>query len=231
MSRKITLILLLCLCVLSAQAQLKKQRIGSTSKQHVTLSVGVNHPVMELKSGHGPSIQASYTYFFLQQLGLKGFADYNYFYGDNNYKCHFASLGAEVVYNCFNNLGGRRESAKGSAIPERIYLHGGVGLSGFFCSPQPDFINGVTALFPVGFGLAWAIADNWAMGLDATYNFTVTDRLDNICEGKMTDSYPALFLTVSYKIPDAKRKGTGFGYKSVKQKKCDPRKGCAITFE
>lgn len=230
--RKAVLILLMCVCTVAAQAQLKKKRIGSTSKQHITLSIGGNHPVMDINTEHGASAQISYTYFFLKELGLKGFADYNYFWGKStHYQSHFVSLGAEVVYNCFTNIGGRRENTSGSAIPERVYLHGGVGVSGFFCSPQPQYADGVTALFPVGFGITWAIADSWDLGFDGTYNFTISDRIDNTPSGKMTDTYPAVFITLAYKIPDARRSGTGAGYKSVRRKKCDPRKGCAITYE
>lgn len=223
----------MCVCTVAAQAQLKKRRVGSTSKQHITLSVGGNHPVMELNTEHGASVQFSYTYFFIKELGLKGFADYNYFWGKSSgYQSHFVSLGAQVVYNCLANIGSRRENKSGSAIPEGIYLHGGVGVSGFFCTPKPAFIDGVTALFPVGFGISWSIADNWSLGFDATYNFTLTDRLDNIVSGKMTDSYPAVFIALTYKIPDVRRSGTGHGYKSVRRRvKCDPRKGCAITYE
>ena len=214
----------------SAYAQLKKNRIGSTSKQMISISLGVNHPVFELKTKHGPHVQASYTYFFLPEVGLQGFADYNYFWGESSYQSHFASLGAKVIYNFFIYKKGRRENAKGSFIPERIYLHGGVGVSGFFCTPKPQFINGCTALFPVGLGFSWAVSDSWSLGLEAAYNFTLSDRIDNITSGKMPDCYPTLDITLMYKIPDARRRGTGFGYKKGKNK-CDPIKGCAITYQ
>ncbi len=224
--------ILLCVLVsVSANAQLKKSRIGTNSKQQVSLTVGVNHPVMELKTKHGANVQASYTYFFLPRLGLRGFADYNFLWGDKDYKAHLASLGAEVVFNAYICKSGRKESSTSSIIPDRIYLFGGVGISGFFCNPKPQFTDGVTALFPVGFGIAWPVADNWNLGFEAAYNFTVTDKLDNIVSGKMTDSYPTLGITLTYKIPDAQPGSTGFGYKSKKRTVCDPRKGCAITFE
>ena len=211
-------------------AQLKKNRIGSTSKQMVSVALGVNHPVFELKTKHGPHAQAAYTYFFLPEVGLQGFADYNFFWGDENFQGHFASLGAKVIYNFFIYKSGRRENAKGSFIPERIYLHGGVGVSGFFCSPKPQFIDGCTAMFPVGLGFSWAVSDSWSLGLEAAYNFTLSDKIDNIKSGKMPDCYPTLDLTLTYKIPDARRSGTGFGYKKGKNK-CDPIKGCAITYQ
>ncbi len=230
MKKRIVIILLFAI-ILPVHAQLKKSRIGSTSKQQVSISVGVNHPVMELKTKHGPNVQASYTYFFLPRLGLKGFADYNFFLGENDYNSHFASLGAEVVFNAYISTSGRKESSTASVIPDKIYIFGGVGVSGFFCTPKPQFTDGVTALFPVGFGIAWPVADNWNLGFEAAYNFTLTDKLDNIIGGKMTDSYPTLDVTLTYRIPNTHRRGTGFGYKSKKTRVCDPRKGCAITFE
>lgn len=229
--KKVTLILLMVLLMsASAYAQLKKNRLGSNSKQQISLAIGVNHPVFELKTKHGPHVQASYAYFFLPEIGLAGFADYNYFWGADNYQCHFATIGAKAIYNFFIYKQGRRENAGGSAVPERLYLHAGVGLSGYFCTPKPQFVSGCTALFPMGLGFAWAIADNWSLGLEAAYNITLSDRVDNIVGGKMTDSYPTLDLTLTYKIPDARRSGTGFGYKKGKNK-CDPIKGCAITYQ
>ncbi len=217
--------------------QLKKSRLGSNSKQHVSLSGGANKPLMDIHTDFEPSCSFSYTYYFLPKLGLRGALEYNWFTGQSpvghpNYYAHIVELSAQVVFNYYVYTGSRRENNSVSFIPERAYIFGGVGAL-CYLREQVNYAPAFTASFPIGTGLQFPIRDNWAWGIDFTWHFTIADDIDNYpVQKSFTDGYPTLMLTFTYKIPDQKRSGTGYGYKSSKKGlKCDPRKGCEFTFD
>lgn len=222
----------LSMLALPAHAQLKKSKIGSTSKQHISLMLGANYPVFDCATGVGGSGAAAYSYFFMKRLGLRGVFEYDLMRvtePKDPFICHNLELSAQLIFNFFTYGGERKENGKASFVPERGYLFGGVGC--LYEMPQKNE-DVLTASFPVGLGIAWPVGDNWSLGLELGWHFTINDQMEGIKQDKMTDGYATALLNLSYKIPDAKRKGTGYGYKSSsKGRKCDPRRGCDFTFD
>ena len=246
--------LLLCLTLsFSAFAQLKKIRLGNNSNQHISLGVGASYPVFDLPGNIGGAANLSYTYYFMPQLGLRGEASYAYL----RYKTsgnvsgiepsrslssskgpadifdglHAGDISAQVVYNYFIDKGQRRENNMGSFVPERAYLFGGVGCFLYDAHAIGKDV-GIHASFPIGTGVAWSVGSDWAIGLDATWRFTLTDELDAIVPEKfMPDCYATVCLSVTYKIPKQWVGSTKTHIHTKKNKRCDPRRGCDFTFD
>lgn len=233
-------------------AQLKKSRIGSNSNQHITFGVGASYPVFDCKGTVGGAANIAYTYYFMPRLGLRGEVSYAYL----RYKpatsisepptsvpepvegpdtphyngLHTGDISAQVVFNYFIDRGQRRENNRGSAVPERAYLFGGVGC--FLYDAHPTGRNvGISASFPIGTGVAWSVGSDWAIGLDATWRFTLTDDIDAVVPEKfMPDCYATLCLSVTYKIPKQRIGSRETRIRTQRNKACDPRKGCDYTF-
>ena len=240
---------LLCLTLsFSAFAQLKKIRLGNNSNQHISLGVGASYPVFDLPGNIGGAANLSYTYYFFPQLGLRGEASYAYLrynagehnrslssskgpIADVNDGVHTGDISAQVVYNYFIDKGQRRENNMGSFVPERAYLFGGVGLFLYDAHATGKDV-GIHASFPIGTGVAWSVGSDWAIGLDATWRFTLTDDIDAVVPEKfMPDCYASLCLSVTYKIPKQWVGSTKTHIHTKKNKRCDPRKGCDFTFD
>ena len=226
--------LLLCLTLsVSAFAQLKKIRLGNNSNQHVSLGIGASYPVFDCPGNIGGAANLSYTYYFFPQLGLRGEASYAYLRYNNggDDAVHAGDVSAQVVFNYFIDKGQRRENNAGSFVPERAYLFGGVGCFLYDAHATGKDV-GIHASFPIGTGVAWSVGSDWAIGLDATWRFTLTDDLDAIIPEKfMPDCYATLCLSVTYKIPKQWVGSTKTHIHTKKNKRCDPRKGCDFTFD
>lgn len=247
--KKITTLLLCFLLATSLMAQLKKSRLGSNSNQHITLGIGASYPVFDCPGTIGGAANLSYTYYFMPQLGLRGELGYAYLryepsisgpstssgteIGSSGPKMdglHAGDISAQVVYNYFIDKGQRRENNSGSFVPERAYLFGGVGCFLYDAYPTGNSV-GISASFPIGTGVAWGIGANWAISLDATWRFTLTDDMDAITpEQFMPDCYATLCLSVTYKIPKQRIGSKETRIRTQRNKACDPRKGCDYTF-
>ena len=246
--KKITTLLLCFLVATCAMAQLKKSRIGNNSNQHVTLGIGASYPVFDCPGNFGGAANVSYTYYFMPQLGLRGEAHYAYLrcdLGDGNSSVaepakgpernqhnglHVGDVSAQVVFNYFIDKGQRRENNAGTFVPERAYLFGGVGCFLYDAHLTGNNV-GISASFPLGTGVAWSVGSHWAISLDATWRFTLTDDMDAIMPEKfMPDCYATLCLSVTYKIPKQRIGGKENHIRTQKNKACDPRKGCDYTF-
>jgi hypothetical protein len=236
--------LLFCLLLAGgAYAQLKKSRIGNGSNQHITIGVGASYPVFDCKGAIGGAANASYTYYFMPRLGLRGELSYAYLRYEPSISgtstssvtevdgLHTGDISAQVVFNYFIDRGQRRENNRGSIVPERAYLFGGVGC--FLYDAHPTGKNvGIHASFPIGTGVAWSIGSDWAIGLDATWRFTLTDDMDAVMpEEFMPDCYATVCLSVTYKIPKQRIGSRENHIRTQKNKRCDPRKGCSYTFD
>ena len=243
--------LLFCLLLASgAYAQLKKSRIGNNSNQHITFGVGASYPVFDCKGAIGGTANASYTYYFMPRLGLRGELSYAYLryepstsgpstssgteIGSSGTKVdglHTGDISAQVVFNYFIDRGQRRENNRGSAVPERAYIFGGVGCFLYDAHATGKDV-GIHASFPAGTGVAWSVGSDWSIGLDATWRFTLTDELDAVVpEEFMPDCYATLCLSVTYKIPKQRIGSRENHIRTKKNKRCDPRKGCSYTFD
>ena len=246
--KKITTLLLCLILTTSVMAQLKKSRIGNNSNQHITLGVGASYPVFDCPGTIGGAANLSYTYYFMPQLGLRGEASYAYLrcnLGDANSSVpepvegpegnlytglHVGDISAQVVFNYFIDKGSRRENNSGSFVPERAYIFGGVGCFLYDAHPTGRTV-GIHASFPIGTGVAWSVGANWAISLDATWRFTLTDDMDAITpEQFMPDCYATLCLSVTYKIPKQRIGSKETRIRTQRNKACDPRKGCDFTF-
>ena len=246
--KKITTLLLCFLLATSVMAQLKKSRLGSNSNQHITLGIGASYPVFDCPGTIGGAANLSYTYYFMPQLGLRGEASYAYLRCKlgganssvpnlvegperNQYNgLHAGDISAQVVFNYFIDRGSRRENNSGSFVPERAYIFGGVGCFLYDAHPTGRTV-GIHASFPIGTGVAWSVGSNWAIGLDATWRFTLTDDMDAITpEQFMPDCYATLCLSVTYKIPKQRIGSKETRIRTQRNKACDPRKGCDYTF-
>lgn len=229
MKKIITLIVCISLSF-SAFAQLKKVRLGNNSNQHITLGIGASYPVFDCPGDIGGAANLSYTYYFMPRLGLRGELSYAYLrYLDDG--LHAGDISAQVVFNYFIDRGQRRENNMGSIVPERAYLFGGVGCFLYDAHATGKDV-GISASFPIGTGVAWSIGSDWAIGLDATGRFTLTDELDAIVPEKfMPDCYATLCLSVTYKIPKRWVGSPKTHIRTKKNKRCDPRKGCDFTFD
>ena len=143
---------------------------------------------------------------------------------------HVGDISAQVVYNYFIDKGQRRENNSGSFVPERAYLFGGIGCFLYDAYPTGNSV-GISASFPIGTGVAWGVGANWAISLDATWRFTLTDDMDAITpEQFMPDCYATLCLSVTYKIPKQRIGSKETRIRTKRNKACDPRKGCDYTF-
>ena len=248
MKKIITLIVCISLSF-SAFAQLKKVRLGNNSNQHITLGIGASYPVFDCAGAVGGAANASYTYYFIPRLGLRGEASYAYLRykpsdsvsgttsgtskgpAENFDGIHTGDISAQVVFNYFIDRGQRRENNMGSFVPERAYLFGGVGCFLYDAHATGKDV-GIHASFPIGTGVAWSVGADWAIGLDATWRFTLTDELDAIVPSKfMPDCYATLCLSVTYKIPKQWVGSSKTHIRTKKNKRCDPRKGCDFTFD
>ena len=248
MKKIITLIVCISLSF-SAFAQLKKVRLGNNSNQHITLGIGASYPVFDLPGNIGGTANLSYTYYFIPRLGLRGELSYAYLRynpsgsvsgttsGTSNGPTdsfdglHAGDISAQVVFNYFIDRGQRRENNMGSFVPERAYLFGGVGCFLYDAHATGKDV-GIHASFPIGTGVAWSVGSDWAIGLDATWRFTLTDELDAIVPEKfMPDCYATLCLSVTYKIPKQWVGSNKTHIRTKKNKRCDPRKGCDFTFD
>ena len=237
--KKITTLLLCFLLATSVMAQLKKSRLGSNSNQHITLGIGASYPVFDCPGTIGGAANLSYTYYFMPQLGLRGelgganSSVPNLVEGleRNQYNdLHAGDVSAQVVYNYFIDKGQRRENNSGSFVPERAYLFGGIGCFLYDAYPTGNSV-GISASFPIGTGVAWGVGANWAISLDATWRFTLTDDMDAITpEQFMPDCYATLCLSVTYKIPKQRIGSKETRIRTQRNKACDPRKGCDYTF-
>lgn len=219
----------------TSYAQLRKVRIGADSKQHITFSVGADKFVMETPTTAGLNITGGYTYFFIPRVGLRGQLQYSWSPDKEfNYHIHEIDLSAQVVGNYFIYSGGRNESAQGSSIPERGYAFAGIGMMGYFSSHN-SYSPGVTMTIPVGTGLQWSVNDNWSVGAEIAYNFTITDRMDGLETTKFSDGFATLGIIATYKITGHTSYGGKTMHYNTKKKKshvkCDPRHGCIRTFE
>lgn len=239
--KKITTLVLCLLLASGTMAQLKKSRIGNNSNQHISLGIGASYPVFDYNGAIGGAAQLSYTYYFMPRLGLRGEVGYAYLRyqpkgtltGSTNERdgLHTGDLSAQVVFNYFIDRGQRRENNRGSAVPERAYLYAGVGC--FLYDTHASGTNGVGvhASFPIGTGVAWSVGANWAIGIDATWRFTLTDNIDAVMpEEFMPDCYATLCLSVTYKIPKQRIGSKETRIRTQRNKACDPRKGCDFTF-
>lgn len=255
MKKLITLTLLLTLSF-STFAQLKKVRLGNNSNQHITLGIGASYPVFDCPGNIGGAANLSYTYYFMPRLGLRGEMSYAYLrYAPGSVSgttsgtlfpsvintstssvtefdgLHAGDISAQVVFNYFIDRGQRRENNRGSFVPERAYLFGGVGCFLYDAHATGKDV-GIHASFPIGTGVAWSVGSDWAIGLDATWRFTLTDELDAIVPEKfMPDCYATLCLSVTYKIPKQWVGSKKTYIRTKKNKRCDPRKGCDFTFD
>ena len=239
MKKIITLIVCISLSF-SAFAQLKKVRLGNNSNQHVSIGVGASYPVFDCAGAVGGAANASYTYYFMPRLGLRGEASYAYLRYSSVTELvevpevdglHAGDISAQVVFNYFIDKGQRRENNMGSIVPERAYLFGGVGCFLYDAHATGKDV-GISASFPIGTGVAWSIGSDWAIGLDATWRFTLTDDIDAIVPEKfMPDCYATLCLSVTYKIPKRWVGSPKTHIRTKKNKRCDPRKGCDFTFD
>ena len=241
--KKLTTLLLCLLLASGAMAQLKKSRIGNNSNQHITLGVGASYPVFDCKGAIGGAANASYTYYFMPRLGLRGELGYAYLrYASGSTSgtstssgteidgLHVGDISAQGVFNYFIDRGSRRENNSGSFVPERAYLFGGVGCFLYDAHPTGRTV-GIHASFPIGTGVAWSVGSNWAIGLDATWRFTLTDDMDAVApEAFMPDCYATLCLSVTYKIPKQRIGSKETRIRTQRNKACDPRKGCDFTF-
>lgn len=232
----------------SAFAQLKKVRLGNNSNQHVSIGVGASYPVFDCAGAVGGAANASYTYYFMPLLGLRGEASYAYLRyssviepsrslssskgpAENFDGLHAGDISAQVVFNYFIDRGQRRENNMGSIVPERAYLFGGVGCFLYDAHATGKDV-GISASFPIGTGVAWSIGSDWAIGFDATWRFTLTDDMDAIAPVKsIPDCYATLCLSVTYKIPKQWIGSPKTHIRTKKNKRCDPRKGCDFTFD
>jgi hypothetical protein len=234
--------LLFCLLLAGgAYAQLKKSRIGNNSNQHITLGVGASYPVFDCSGAIGGAANLSYTYYFMPRLGLRGEAHYAYLryapiglpqpaQGSTTDGLHAGDISAQVVFNYFIDRGARRENNGASFVPERAYLFGGVGCFLYDAHPTGRDV-GIHASFPIGTGVAWSIGSDWAIGLDATWRFTLTDDMDAVMPAEfMPDCYATLCLSVTYKIPKQRIGSKENRIRTQRNKACDPRKGCDFTF-
>lgn len=217
-------------------AQLKKSRIGSNSNQHISLGIGASYPVFDCAGAFGGTANLSYTYYFMPRLGLRGEAHYAFLRyqptstPNNTDGLHAGDISAQVVFNYFIDKGSRAENNRESAVPERAYLFGGVGCFLYDAHPTGN-IMGVSASFPIGTGVAWSIGANWAIGLDATWRFTLTDDMDAVAPAQfMPDCYATVCLSVTYKLPKQRIGGKENNIRTQKNQACDPRKGCDYTF-
>lgn len=242
MKKIITLIVCISLSF-SAFAQLKKVRLGNNSNQHITLGIGASYPVFDCPGNIGGAANLSYTYYFIPRLGLRGEASYAYLRyssviepvempeGNKYIGLHAGDISAQVVFNYFIDRGQRRENNMGSFVPERAYLFGGVGCFLYDAHATGKDV-GIHASFPIGTGVAWSVGADWAIGLDATWRFTLTDELDAIVPSKfMPDCYATVCLSVTYKIPKQWVGSSKTHIRTKKNKRCDPRKGCDFTFD
>lgn len=240
MKKIITLIILLAISF-SVFGQLKKVRLGNNSNQHISLGIGASYPVFDTEGAIGGAANLSYTYYFMPQLGLRGEMSYAYLRHKPSYSStgsgteidglHTGDISAQVVFNYFIDRGQRSENNRGSAVPERAYLFGGVGCFLYDAHATGKDV-GIHASFPVGTGVAWSVGNNWAIGLDATWRFTLTDELDAVVpEEFMPDCYATLCLSVTYKIPKQWVGSKKTYIRTKKNKRCDPRKGCDFTFD
>ena len=240
MKKIITLIVCISLSF-SAFAQLKKVRLGNNSNQHITLGIGASYPVFDCPGDIGGAANLSYTYYFMPRLGLRGELSYAYLrYAPSGTTSvtepevnglHAGDISAQVVFNYFIDRGQRRENNMGSIVPERAYLFGGVGCFLYDAHATGKDV-GISASFPIGTGVAWSIGSDWAIGLDATWRFTLTDDIDAIVPEKfMPDCYATLCLSVTYKIPKQWVGSSKTHIRTKKNKRCDPRKGCDFTFD
>ena len=240
--KKLTTLLLCLLLASGAMAQLKKSRIGNNSNQHITLGVGASYPVFDCKGAIGGAANLSYTYYFMPRLGLRGELGYAYLRyeplisGPSTSSVtevdglHAGDISAQVVFNYFIDRGSRRENNSGSFVPERAYIFGGVGCFLYDAHPTGRTV-GIHASFPIGTGVAWSVGSNWAIGLDATWRFTLTDDMDAVApEAFMPDCYATLCLSVTYKIPKQRIGSKETRIRTQRNKACDPRKGCDFTF-
>lgn len=254
--KKITTLLLCFLLATSVMAQLKKSRLGNNSNQHITLGIGASYPVFDCPGTVGGAANLSYTYYFMPQLGLRGELGYAYLRyepsasgpstssgteigssgteisgsGANIDGLHAGDISAQVVYNYFIDKGQRRENNSGSFVPERAYLFGGVGCFLYDAHLTGNHV-GISASFPIGTGVTWSVGSNWAISLDATWRFTLTDNIDAIApEEFMPDCYATLCLSVTYKIPKQRIGSKETRIRTQRNKACDPRKGCDYTF-
>ena len=251
MKKIITLIVCISLSF-SAFAQLKKVRLGNNSNQHITLGIGASYPVFDCPGNIGGAANLSYTYYFMPRLGLRGELSYAYLrYASGTTSgtyslsvintstssvtefdgLHAGDISAQVVFNYFIDRGQRRENNRGSFVPERAYLFGGVGCFLYDAHATGKDV-GIHASFPIGTGVAWSVGSDWAIGLEATWRFTLTDELDAIVPEKfMPDCYATLCLSVTYKIPKQWVGSSKIHIRTKKNKRCDPRKGCDFTFD
>ena len=243
MKKLITLIILLAISF-SVFGQLKKVRLGNNSNQHISLGIGASYPVFDTEGAIGGAANLSYTYYFMPRLGLRGEMSYAYLrYALGSVSgtstssvtefdgLHAGDISAQVVFNYFIDRGQRSENNRGSAVPERAYLFGGVGCFLYDAHATGKDV-GIHASFPVGTGVAWSVGNNWAIGLDATWRFTLTDELDAVVpEEFMPDCYASLCLSVTYKIPKQWVGSKKTYIRTKKNKRCDPRKGCDFTFD
>ncbi len=243
MKKIITLLLCITLSI-NAFAQLKKVRLGNNSNQHISLGIGASYPVFDCPGNIGGAANLSYTYYFIPRLGLRGELSYAYL----RYKSsdtisdtstspetehnalHAGDISAQVVFNYFIDRGSRRENNMGSFVPERAYIFGGIGCFLYDAHATGKEV-GIHASFPIGTGVAWSIGSDWAIGLDATWRFTLTDDMDAIIpEEFMPDCYASLCLSVTYKFPKQWVGSKKTHIRTKKNKRCDPRRGCDFTF-
>lgn len=212
------------------------------------MGIGASYPVFDTEGAIGGAANLSYTYYFMPRLGLRGEMSYAYLrYAPGSVSgttsgtstssvtevdgLHAGDISAQVVFNYFIDRGQRSENNRGSAVPERAYLFGGVGCFLYDAHATGKDV-GIHASFPIGTGVAWSVGNNWAIGLDATWRFTLTDELDAVVpEEFMPDCYATLCLSVTYKIPKQWVGSKKTYIRTKKNKRCDPRKGCDFTFD
>ncbi|MBN1199672.1 MAG: hypothetical protein JXA23_10000 [Bacteroidales bacterium] len=72
--------------------------------------------------------------------------------------------------------------------------------------PNPASSGSVTAVFPVGVGAYYSIANKVNLGLEYSFRTAATDLLDGIAEGFKLDMYSLLSFTITLNLNKATRK-------------------------